>query len=148
MAGDGANLAAGAARAAFDLSLSANTSGFSVSLRIDNPILAGIAVTAAVTLGVFYLKNKQSVENAVRNALEENSENGTDPEVRNIEEGSIIVELYCHTVRSLLKFVDDFETKKVKYRLEEEFTKIGLKGELPVIITNEEEVYKKVQEIR
>lgn len=80
--------------------------------------------------------------------MEENSENGTDPEVRNIEEGSIIVELYCHTDRSLLKFVDDFETKKVKYRLEEEFTKIGLKGELPVIITNEEEVYKKVQEIR
>ena len=56
-----------------------------------------------------HFSKRQSVENAIRNALEERNENGADPEVRNIGDGSILVELCCHTDRSLLQFVDDLE---------------------------------------
>ena len=151
MAGKGANAAAEATRAALQLSLSAShSSGFSgaVSLKIGNPILAGV-LGAGTLLGAFYLANKSLVEKAIRNSLEGRHETGiTDPEVRSIKPGSIIVELYCLTDRSLLKFVEDYEAKKVKHRLEEEFTKIGFNEELNLTIRNDEEVYKKVQEIR
>ena len=149
MAGEGANAAAEAARAVLDLSLSASSSGFSVSLKIDNTLLAGILGVGALTLGAFYLANRRPVENAIRNSLEERDETGiTDPEVRSIENGSIFVELCCHTERSLLQFVQDFETKKVKRTLEKEFNEIGFKEDLDVTIRNAGEVYNKVQEIR
>lgn len=149
MAGEGANAAAEAARAAIDLSLSASSSGFSVSLKIDNTLLAGILGVGALTLGAFYLANRRPVENAIRNSLEIIEETGrTDPEVMSIETGSIIVELYCHTERSLLQFFEGFEAKKVKRRLKEEFTKIGFYEDVHVTIRNAGEMYNKVQEIR
>ncbi|PFX32742.1 E3 ubiquitin-protein ligase TRIM71 [Stylophora pistillata] len=148
MAGEGAELAANAARAALEMTESATTSGFFISVKIDSPILAGVALTGALSLGAVYLSNRRSVENAIRNGLEERNENGADPEVRNIEGGSVVVKLHCHTDHSLIKFVDDLEAEKVKHRLEEEFTKIGFKREIVVTIRNAKEVYKKVQEIR
>ena len=151
MANESANVGAEAARAALDLSLSASTSAFSVSfsLKIDSPILAGVLGVGALSLGAFYLAHRWASENAIRNSLEVRNEAGlADPEVRNIENGSITVELYCHTEHSLLHFVEDFEAKKVKHRLEEEFTKIGFNKDLDVTIRNAKEVYKKVHEIR
>ena len=148
MAGEGADLAADGVRAALEMTASASTSGFFVSVKIDSPILAGVALAGALSLGAFYLSKKHSVENAIRNALEERNENGADPEVRNIGDGSILVELCCHTDRSLLQFVDDLEAEKVKRRLQEEFCKIGFNRRLDVTIRNAKEVYKKVQEIR
>ncbi|XP_078377801.1 uncharacterized protein LOC144660956 [Oculina patagonica] len=71
-----------------------------------------------------------------------------DPEVRNIEQGSIFIELYCHSERSFLQFVEDFEAKKVEKRLEEEFTKIVFQQNLQVTIRNADEVDKKVKVIR
>ena len=148
MAGEGADLAANGVRAAFELIASASTSGFSISVKIDSPILAGFALAGALTLGAFYFSKRRSVENAIRNALEERNENGADPEVRNIGDGSILVELCCHTDRSLLQFVDDLEAEKVKHRLQEEFCEIGFNRRIDVTIRNAEEVFKKVQEIR
>ena len=148
MAGEGANLAAAGTGAVFEVAASANTSGFFFSVKIDSPILAGVALAGALSLGAFYLSKKHSVENAIRNALEERNENGADPEVRNIGDGSILVELCCHTDRSLLQFVDDLEAEKVKHRLQEEFCNIGFNRELVVTIRNAKEVYRKVQEIR
>ena len=149
MAGESANAAAEAARVALELSMSASTSGFSVSLKIDNTILAGVTVLGAGALAAYYLAHRRPAANAIRNGLEERNETGeADPQVRSIETGSVIVELYCHTEHSLLQFVEDFEAKRVKHRLEEEFTKIGFDQDLDVTIINAKEVYKKVHEIR
>lgn len=149
MADESANAAAELARAALDLSVSASSTGFSVSLKIDNAILAGIATVGALSLGAYYLANRRPVERAIRNGLENRNEAGmVDPEVRNVEEGSVLVELDCHSEKSFLKFVEDFEAKKVKQKLEEELTKIGFEEKLNVTIRNEEEVYQKVEEIR
>ena len=80
---------------------------------------------------------------AVRGALE-----GPGLQVANIAPGSIIVELLCNMKDSFLSFVEDFESKKVKQRLEKEFKKIGFEEELDVTITNEKEVYTKLDQIR
>ena len=149
MADESANIAAEAARAALDLSVSATTTGFTVSLKIDNTVLAGIISVGALSLGAFYLANRQPVENAIRNGLENRNEAGVvDPEVRNIEEGSIFVELHCYSERSFLQFVEEFEAKKVEHRVEEEFRKIGFQQNLQVTIKNADEVNKKVKVIR
>ena len=61
---------------------------------------------------------------------------------------SILVELHCYTTENFLSLVEDFEKGIVKRRLEEEFEKVGCKGELELTITNEEEVYEALGEIR
>ena len=61
---------------------------------------------------------------------------------------SILVELFCCTKENFLSLVEDFEKGIVKRRLEEEFEKVGCKGELELTITNEEEVYETLGEIR
>ena len=147
MADESANVAGEAVRAALELSVSASTAGFSVSLKIDNTILAGIVSVGALSLGAYYLANRRPVENAIRNGLE--IRNGVvDPEVRNIEEGSILVELHCHSEHSFIQFVEDFEAKKVEHRLKEEFTKIGFRSKFYVATRNTEEVYRNVQMVR
>lgn len=77
-----------------------------------------------------------------------NAIGAADPEVINIEEGSIIVKLRCHTPQSVLQFVKDFNEKKVKRRLEEELKKIGFDKELEVTIVNGQEVFQREQELR
>lgn len=61
---------------------------------------------------------------------------------------SILVELLCCTKENFLSLVEDFEKGIVKRRLKEEFEKVGCKGELELTITNEEEVYEALGEIR
>lgn len=149
MADESANVAGEAVRAALELSVSASTTGFSVSLKIDNTILAGIVSIGVLSLGAYYLANRRSVENAIRSGLEIRNEAGVvDPEVRNIEEGSILVELHCHSEHSFIQFVEDFEAKKVEHRLEEEFTKIGFNRGLHVTVRNAIEVYRNVKMVR
>ncbi len=148
MADESVNAAADAVRAVLDLSVTA-PGGFSISLRIDNVVLAGIATVGALSLGAFYVANRFRVENAIRNGLENRNEAGmVDPEVRNIEEGSIVVELHFHSEKSFLQFMEDFGARKVKNKLEEEFTKIGFQRTLKVTIINADEVRDKVNEIR
>jgi len=136
-----------ACRAALDLTLQA-PGGFKVEIKIDNNWLAGLVVVGGLTLGAYYLSHRLPTENAIRNALERNEDGVVDPEVRAIETGSILVKLFCHTERSLLSFVDDFEAKRTKLRLEEEFRKIGYEEELNVTIENLGEVYQNEYEIR
>jgi len=149
MADEGANVAGQALKSVLELSASASTSGFSVTIKIDNAILAGIVSVGFLSLGAYYLANRRPVENAIRNGLEIRNEAGVvDPEVRSIGEGSILVELHCHSENSFIQFVDDFETEKVKDRLEEEFAKIVFQVQLRVTIENADEVYKKVEVVR
>ena len=61
---------------------------------------------------------------------------------------SVLVELRCYTNESFLSFMDDLESGKVKRRLEEEFAKVGYKGELEVTIVNEKDVYRVLDQIR
>lgn len=141
--------AAEGVRAALDLSVSATTAGFSVLLKIDNVSLAGIATVGALSLGAYYLANRQPVENAIRNGLERRNEDYlVDPEVRNIEGGSILVKLHCQTEHSFIQFVEDFKAKKVKQRLNKEFKRIGYLSELQVTIENAYEVNKNVEMVR
>lgn len=149
MADGSANVAGATAWNALEVAVSASTTGFSVSIKIGNTILAGIVSVGALSLGAYYLANRRPVENAIRNGLEIRNEAGVlDPEVRNIEEGSILVELRCHSEQSFIQFVEDFEAKKVEHRLKEEFTKIGFSGRLHVTIRNTNEVYGNVQMVR
>lgn len=149
MADGSANVAGEMAWNALEVAVSASTNGFSVSIKIGNTILAGIVSVGALSLGAYYLANRRPVENAIRNGLEIRNEAGVlDPEVRNIEEGSILVELRCHSEQSFIQFVEDFEAKKVEHRLKEEFTKIGFSGRLHVTIRNTNEVYGNVQMVR
>lgn len=108
-------------------------------------LVALAAATAAGTYAVstFYNRKKEEVERSTPKALE-----GFGARIWKIWSGSIFVDLYCDTEDDLLTFVEAFETKKVEQRLQEEFGKIGFKGELEVTIENEVEVYEKVKQIR
>ena len=136
-------------RPALDLSASASAStrsfSFSFSLKIADRLLAagalvGIGVAAIAT---FFSGNQELVTGAIRAALER-----LGLQVTNIAPGSIIVKLLCNKKDSFLSFVKDFESNKVKQRLEDEFKKIGYKEELHVTIVNEKEVYNKLDQIR
>ena len=61
---------------------------------------------------------------------------------------SVLVELHCYTKESFVSLMDDFESGKVKRRLEEEFEKVGYKGELEVTIINGSDVYRALDQIR
>ena len=114
----------------------------SFSLKISSERLAaGALVGCAVT--ALWSRDPELVYGAVQRALE-----ALGAHVQNIIRGSILVELQCDTKEGLLSFVEAFDTKKVKQRLEEEFGKIGFEEGLEVTITNEKEVYDIVNQIR
>ena len=151
MGEESAAVGAQAARVTFEATALITREALSISVKIDSPVVAGVALAAgaAVTLGAYYLRYRRNTENAIRNSLERRNELGeADPEVANIGEGSIIVELRCRTQQSVLQFVKDFKEKKVKGRLEEEFKKIGFDQELEVTIVNAQEVFQREHEIR
>ena len=149
MADEVAGGAVEASKAVFDLSLQTGLfGGSSVAIKIDNAWLAAGMASGLLSLAAFYIYRKYPSHNAIRNGLEGNENGEVDPVVRAIEEGSILVDLFCRTEKSFLSFVNDFETKRTKLRLEEEFRKIGFSGELEVTIINLEEVYEKVDHIR
>lgn len=149
MADASANAIAEATRAAMEFSASVSTTGVSVTVKIDNTILAGVISVGALSLAAYYLKNKRPVETALRNGLESRNEAGqVDPEVRNIESGSILVKLHCYSEHSFIQFVEDFDDGKVSQRLSKEFTEIGYPGQINVTIENGDEVYKKVEAVR
>ena len=113
---------------------------FRVSLKISDretarSILTGVGIgcgAAAILIGAYYLRKPQLVMSALRGALE----TITGLQVDRVTPGSILVELLCNTKESFLSFMEDFETKKVERRLNEEFENTGFNGELEVIIIN------------
>lgn len=127
--------------------------GVQVSLKIMDgrtavgAIVGGIACgAAAVVCGVMYWiqTNPELVKAAVKAALE-----AVGVEVKNVAPGSILVEVLCTSKESFLLFMDDFETNKIKQRLEKEFQKkLDFKGELEVKIINEQEVYADLDHLR
>lgn len=130
-------------RPAVECGLQANKEGVTVWLKIDDkPLVRGVAAMIGVALGVFYIRNSDRVESAIKSAF------AGLCQVVNITRGSILVELYCDTEQSFLLFMEAFETKHVKQRLEEELQKVGFNEELEVTITNNKEIYDKLNRIR
>ena len=66
-----------------------------------------------------------------------------DQEVQDIKPGSLHVLLRCFTEARFLEVLEDYESGKIKERLEEEFLRAGIKNEgLKVEIENMNEVQK------
>ena len=155
-----------AARSAVDLSLKMGE--HLLSLKIENHWLAAGFGIGVFGLGAFYIHRRypaqpaerntaeRALENAevralvdaTRNALERIEAGVIDPQVMRIENGSIQVELVCHTDQSLLLFLDNFEAGKVKKRLEKELRKLGCEEELKVTINRLDEVHKNLNRTR
>ena len=113
----------------------------------------GVAGVAGVVGGVvyFWMRNRESTERAVREALEKRPADGahaSDPHVEEFGRGSLLVKLRCHTSRSFLQFISDYESQKVKRRLEEELSKVGFTEELTITIENKEEVEEQKKKLR
>ena len=101
----------------------------------------GIAISGTVGLAAFYLSSPEN-EGKVVAALCYALERVGETEVVNIIPGSLVVELHCSSSKCFLVFWNDYQSGSVKKRLSEEFSKIGIKGDLTVEIENEEEVTK------
>ena len=121
--------------------------GTIVWLKIDSipltEVARGVGIGAGVALAYFWMKNRGNTEEAIRNALEERPVAGAhapDPQVEEIRRGSLLVKLRCHTSQSFLQFISDYESQKVKRRLEEELSKVRFTEELSVTIENAEEI--------
>lgn len=137
-------------RPTLDVSASASSPIFSFSFSVkitDRLLAAGALAGFGVGLAVLLYQKPDLVGNAVRGALE-----APGLQVERIIPGSILVDLQCDLKESFLSFIEDFETMKVKQRIEEKFYKVGLigtiKDQLVVSIENQEEVYEKLDLIR
>ena len=123
-----------AASAAMDFSLCL-PHGFSISLKIENKWVA-----AGFMIGAFYIANRVLTERATRNSLQQQTLSGNaDPEVTAISPGSILVQLTCYTEGSFLRFTEDIDSEKAKYRLEEELAKVGFSEKISLTVENNEE---------
>jgi hypothetical protein len=97
--------------------------------------------TVAITLGALYVGYKlvrPLVNAAVKKALGGERD---DQEVRDIREGSLLVELHCFTDERFLEVLNDYDSGDMKKRFEEELSQAGFKVEgLEVEIKNSAEV--------
>lgn len=113
---------------------------FYVRIRIGDPLLAaGIILAGVATVATLYRRYPESVGTAVRNALA-----GLEANVLSMRPGSVLVYLSFRTKERLLAFIDAYVTGTVKEKFQEEFSKIGFKGELEVIVT----VYDNASQMR
>lgn len=130
---------------AFDLSLEYGK--FKISLKINDVLLAAGAVATGVV--ALYCSNNEGLMQAVKNALQKTILGVVDPIVTKIIDGhSVLVELCCKTERSFLTFLDDFDKKVVKFRLEEELKQIGSNSDFEVTICNKKEIDEQASQIR
>lgn len=121
------------------LDFQAGYGAFHISIKIDNPWLAAGLGAGIITLGAFYISNRESVEAAVKIALAD-----LPGRILNITPSSILVKFVCDTEEKFLAFMKAFATGTLKQRLQKEFSKIGFKYKLEVTIT----VYDSESEMR
>ena len=120
-------------RPALDVQANVGAGGFQFRIKIDSPWLAaGVLGVSFLTLRSFYEANHEAVRAAVSTALA-----GLTDKILAIRLSSILVEFICNTKESYHAFMEAFKTGTVKQRLQEEFSKIGFKGELLVTIEDD-----------
>ena len=101
--------------------------------------------TAAVSLHAHYNSSdstKEKITSILTNIFEGFIGGRIDPEILNIFKGSLRIILRCYSQQSFLQFLDDYETGRLKERLNEEFSKIGI-GNVILEIANAEEIKEK-----
>ena len=140
------------ARAALACSM-VTPSGFSFNIEINSTAAAvGVGVgigVGAVSLAAIYF-NSERIGRKIRDAFERAfGGERDDRDVGDINRGSLLIDLHCHTAESFLQFLEDYESGKVKKDLEEELLKIEIEVEdLSVKIKNEKEVEEHKKKLR
>ena len=128
------------------VSASAEAGGrVSINVSTDNVEVALQLIKAATTLGALYFGYElisPIVKAAVKNALGGDRDDQGDPDTR---PGCLHVRLHCFTDKRYLQVLADYESGRMKERLEEEFSLVGIKVEgLKVEIENMAEVNKNI----
>ena len=108
----------------------------SIDITTDSVKVVDRLCTTATTLGALYVGyevGKRIIDFVIRKALGEG--------VKDITPGSLHVKLHCSTDERFLEVLTDYESGKMKERLEEEFSQAGIKVKgLKVEIQNMAEV--------
>ena len=86
-----------------------------------------VSITAAVTLGGVYAAYKIIDSRVFVGAVTEGlGGERMDQEIRNIEQGSLRILLHCLTDERYLEVLEDFESGRMRDRLQKEFLEIGI----------------------
>ena len=138
------SLAGAAEEAAEGIGKIAIDVGGKISITISS---TNVCITA-VTLGAIYAGYKliaKAIDGAVSRGLGGERD---DQEIRDIKPGSLHVLLHCFTDQRLLEVLEDFESGRMKKRLQKEFSEIGIEVEgLRVEIDNIQEVKKRKEQM-
>ena len=124
--------------------------GGKISIRISSASARSVrdVCITAVTMGAIYAGYKliaKAIDGAVSRGLGGERD---DQEIRDIKPGSLHVLLHCFTDQRLLEVLEDFQSGRMKERLEKEFSKIGIEVEgLKIEIDNIEEVKKRKEQM-
>ena len=124
-----------------------NESSWQLTFNIHLIISGSVRWAAVAAGGLYALYNssdstKEKIMSILTNIFEGFLGGIIDPRILNISEGSLRVILRCYSPQSFLQFLDDYETGRVKKRLNEEFSKIGI-GNVILEIANAEEIKEK-----
>ena len=112
-------------------------------VEVAQGVIENIRIAAAATLGALYRDYRllrRIVDGVVRRCL---GGERNDQEIGDIRPGSLHVLLRCLTEERFLEVLEDYESGRMKERLQKEFSQVGFKVEgLKVKIENMEEVNK------
>ena len=135
------------ARAA--LACSMVTPGFSFNIEINSTAAAVGVGVEAVSLAAIYF-NSERIGRKIKDAFERAfGGDRDDRDVGDINRGSLLIDVHCHTAESFLQFLEDYESGKVKKDLKEELLKIEIVVEdLSIKIKNEKEVEEHKNKLR
>ena len=143
-----AEVAKGITQIAIQTSVPYLGGGISISINSTSAQSVRDVCVTAVTLGAIYAGYKliaKKIDGAVSRGLGGERD---DQEIRDIKPGSLHVLLHCFTDQRLLEVLEDFESGRMKERLEKEFSKIGIEVEgLKIGIDNIEEVKKRKEQM-
>ena len=121
---------------------------FFININTDNVEVVNILCNTVLKLSTLYVGYKLMrpvVDAAVKKALGGERDDQGDPDIK---PGSLHVRLHCYTDERFLEVLEDYESGKMKERLQEEFSQVGIKVEgLKVEIENMEEVNEKKEAI-
>ena len=124
-----------------------NESPWQLAIDIHLTISGSVRWAGVAAGGLYALYNsivwiKKKIMSILTNIFQGFVGRRIDPKILNISKGSLRVMLCCYSPQSVLQFLDDYETGRVKERLNEEFSKIGI-GNVILEIANAEEIKEK-----